>query len=71
MNKLIGIILLLAGIAAVVHGFQLYQDATADISILGLDISASDKEVTQQAYIFFGLGVVGVIAGLIFWKKAG
>ncbi|WP_020534692.1 DUF3185 family protein [Lewinella cohaerens] len=69
MNKLIGLILLLAGIAAGVYGFQLYQDATADISILGLDISASDKEATQQAYIFFGLGVVGVIAGLIFWKK--
>lgn len=71
MNKLIGLILLLAGVAAAVYGFQLYQDATADISILGLDISASDKEVTQQAYIFFGLAVVGVIAGLFFWKKNG
>jgi hypothetical protein len=69
MNKLIALILLLAGIGAAVYGFQLYQDANADISILGLDISASDKEVTQQAYIFFGLGLVGVVAGLIFWKK--
>lgn len=71
MNKLIALILLLAGIAAAVHGFQLYQDATADISILGLDISASDKETTQQAYIFFGLGLVGLIAGLVFWRKNG
>lgn len=47
MNKLIGLIVLLTGIGAAVYGFQLYQNANKDVSILGLEISASDKEVRQ------------------------
>jgi hypothetical protein len=70
MNKLIALLFLLAGLASAYYGYQLYQDATADISFLGLNIEASDKAVQQQSYLFLGLGLVGVIVGLLTWKKA-
>ena len=69
MAKLIALILLLAGVASAYYGYQMYQDATADISVLGIDIEASDKAVKQQSFLFLGLGVVGIVAGLMTWKR--
>ncbi|MEZ4987591.1 MAG: hypothetical protein R2795_21515 [Saprospiraceae bacterium] len=69
MNKLIALILVVAGVAAAAHGYHLYQDATANINILGLEISASDEETRQQSYLYFGLAVVTLVGALIAYKR--
>ena len=70
MKKVIALVFLLAGLAAGYHGYQLYEDANAGFSVLGLDISASDQEVTRQAYMYFGLAALGVVAAFLVWRRA-
>ena len=47
------------------QGYQLYEDANAGFTVLGLDISASDQEVTRQAYLYFAGAAVALIAALV------
>mgnify|MGYP000170887929 FL=1 len=63
MKKGIALALIVAGVLAAIYGFQLYQDANADVSFLGLEISASDSEATSQSYLYFGAALVAFVAG--------
>lgn len=70
MKKGIALILALVGLGAAYQGYQLYQDANAGFSVLGLDISASDKEVTQQAYLYFaGAAAALILAVFVLVRK--
>ncbi|MEL6658308.1 MAG: hypothetical protein AAFZ63_09500 [Bacteroidota bacterium] len=65
MKKGIALVLALVGLGAAYYGYQLYEDANAGISVLGIDISASDKEVTQQAYLYFAGAAVALVLALV------
>lgn len=70
MKKGIALILLIIGLGAAYQGYQLYEDANAGFSVLGLDISASDKEVTRQAYLYFGGAALALfLAVLVLFRK--
>ncbi len=65
MKKGIALILAIVGLGAAYQGYQLYQDANAGFTVLGLDISASDQEVTQQAYLYFAGAAVALVLALV------
>ena len=69
MKNILVALLLLAGIALAAYGVHTYQESTAELNILGLELSARDKGGQQSAYMYMGLGALGIIAGLLLWRK--
>lgn len=65
MKRVLGIILILGALALGYLGYTKMDDSSAEIQIGDLEISADDKGSQQNAYIFFGLGAVALIAGLV------
>lgn len=69
MKSLLAGILIIIGIALAAYGVHVYQEATAQLDILGLNLSARDKSGQQSAYMYMGLGVIAVLAGFFLWRK--
>jgi nitric oxide reductase large subunit len=70
MYRLLSLLLLVAGIALAFTGYSTYQDATADVSFLGLDLSLSDQEAKQTAMLYFlGAGVC-LLAAIGLFRKS-
>jgi hypothetical protein len=65
MKKLVGIILVVGAIALGYLGYTHLQNGKAELKIGDLELSAQDKDSKQEAYIYFGLGAVCLIAGLM------
>jgi LPXTG-motif cell wall-anchored protein len=70
MKKLLPLLLLVAAVALAIYGAQLYQEATASISLLGLDIEASDKGSQQNAFLFLGLAVLCGVGSVVLWRRS-
>ena len=71
MKKLLPVILIIAGIGLAVLGVTTFQNSTADVSFLGLDISASDKSGQQAAILYFVVAAVCLFTGYRLQRKAG
>lgn len=71
MKRLFGILLVLGGIALGYMGYTQLEDNTAKLKIGDLEVSASDKDSKQEAYLYFGLGAVCLIAGLMVSRGKG
>lgn len=69
MKTLLAGILIILGIALAAYGVHTYQEATAQLDILGLKLSARDKSGQQSAYMYMGLGVIAALAGFFLWRK--
>lgn len=69
MKALLAGILIIIGIALAAYGVHTYQEATAQLDILGLNLSAKDKSGQQSAYMYMGLGVIAALAGFFLWRK--
>lgn len=63
MKKIIGIILILAGVGFALWGFQQYDDSHKGISIGKLEITA-EKDNGSVHLISWGLAAVGLISGI-------
>lgn len=64
MNKIIGTILIIAGLAVGYVGFNKISESTKSANVLGLKIEASNKSGKQQGYLFLGLGVILLVGGI-------
>lgn len=64
MNKIIGAVLIIAGLAVGYVGFNKISDSTKSANVLGLKIEASNKSGKQQGYLFLGLGVILLVGGI-------
>jgi hypothetical protein len=64
MKRLLGLLLILGALALGYLGYTRLQENKAEIKIGELEISAQDKQSKQEAYVFFGLGAICLIAGL-------
>lgn len=65
MKKTLGIVLVIGALALGYFGYTKLDSGEAEIKIGDLEISASDNDTKQEAYIFFGLAAVALIAGLM------
>ncbi|PSR08366.1 MAG: hypothetical protein DA408_16650 [Bacteroidetes bacterium] len=70
MKKSFPLILLVAAIALALYGIKLYQEATASISLLGLDIEASDQGSQQTAFLFLGLAALCGVGSVVLWRRS-
>jgi hypothetical protein len=69
MKKILGTILILGALALGYLGYTKMQENKAEIKIGELEISAQDGKSRQDAYLFFGLAVVALMAGLVISRK--
>lgn len=64
-SKIIGIVLILAGLAVGYMGMNKVMNNDAEVKVLGIEIDASNESAKTQGYVFVGLAVV-LFAGGIF-----
>lgn len=64
MKSIIGIVLIIVAIVAGYQGIQKLDNSGGKVDILGVEISAQDKGKKEQAYIYIGVGVIALLAGL-------
>ena len=69
MKNLIILILLIAGIVLVIMGIQTYQESSASLNLLGMEISAKDESGQRSAMLYFILALASLAAGYFVWKK--
>lgn len=65
MRSTLGIVLVIGGIVLGYFGFRKLDDNKADVKIGNLEISASDKKGSTDAWIMLGAGAVAVIGGSV------
>ena len=69
MRMLLAAVLLILGIALAAYGVHTYQEATAQLDIFGINLSARDKSGQQSAYLYMALGGIAILAGFLMWRK--
>lgn len=71
MKKLLGIILILGALALGYFGYTKLEEGKAGIKIGDLEVTAQDDSSKQSAYIYFGLGALCLIGGLLVIRGKG
>jgi hypothetical protein len=64
ISKILGIILLLAGVVLAYQGIMTFQNSTASAEILGVELTASDEGGQMTSFIYLGLAVFSGIGGI-------
>lgn len=62
-TKIIGIVMLLAGIYTSYLGIQKVNSNTAEIKALGMELDVSNEGGQQQGFMYLGLGVILILGG--------
>ncbi len=65
MKKIIGLVLIIGGLALAGLGFSKRADSSKGVSIGELDISTTNQGEANTAYVMIGAGVLSVIFGAI------
>lgn len=65
MNKPLGIILIIGALVLGYLGYTKLDSSKAEVKIGELELSATDGESKQTAYIYFGIAAVALVAGLM------
>lgn len=63
MKKLIGILFIIAAIACGYYGYTKLEESRVGLKIGNISLSAQDDNTKRDAYILFGVAVVGLILG--------
>ena len=51
------------------RGVQTYQESSASLNLLGMEISANDESGQRSAMLYFALALASLAAGYFVWKK--
>jgi uncharacterized membrane protein YuzA (DUF378 family) len=68
MKKPLSILLIVGALVLGYLGFNRFNEGSAQIKLGDLEISAQDKGSKQEAYIYFGLAAVALIAGMMMMR---
>lgn len=68
-SKIVGIVLIVVSLAVGYIGANKIADSTKEVNFLGINISASDESGKQQGFIYLGLAIVLLGAGVYAMKK--
>nr|WP_294781285.1 hypothetical protein [uncultured Flavobacterium sp.] len=68
--KIVGIVLIVIGLAAGYVGLNRVADSTKEINFLGLKIDASNESGQMQGFLYIGAAVLLFGGGLYAFKKS-
>lgn len=63
-SKIIGIVLIVAGLALGYMGITKISDNSAAVKIIGVEINVSDESAKQEGYLYLGVAAVLFAAGI-------
>lgn len=69
MKNPFAIILIIAGLALGIYGIMQLGDSGKSVEVAGIELGVKDKDKSTQAYLFIGLGVLGIIGGVAMSKR--
>ncbi|MCB9294149.1 MAG: hypothetical protein H6559_13665 [Lewinellaceae bacterium] len=69
MKKLMAILLLIAGIVLIVLAVNTYQEASASLEVLGMELSAQNESGQQKAVLYLVLGLVSLTGSYLAWRR--
>lgn len=69
MKNVIALILLIAGIILLVMGINTYQESTANLEFLGLEVAAADETGQRTAIIYLALGLIGLVGSYLVYRR--
>ena len=69
MKQTMGIIMIIIGLAFLYAGYDKMENSKVDLKIGDLEISAKDKPSNERSYVYFGLGAISLIGGLMMLSK--
>lgn len=64
MNKVIGVVLIIASLALAYVGINKISQSTESVNVLGVKIEASDNSGKTEGYLFLGLAIVLFAGGI-------
>lgn len=67
--KILGILLIVAGLALGIYGITLFGDSSASVDVLGVELGVEDNDMKTQAFLYIGLGAAALIGGVFLAKK--
>lgn len=68
-KKMTAILLIMVSLFLGFQGFSKLDNSGASVEILGAELEVEDKKSKQDAYIYLGLGLVSLLAGVSLIKK--
>lgn len=63
------ILLLIAGIVLIVLAVNTYQEASASLEVLGMELSAQNESGQQKAVLYLVLGLVSLTGSYLAWRR--
>lgn len=69
MKKAFPIILMVAGLLLAIFGINSFQESTASVSFLGIDVNASDESGQTAGIMYLVIGAISLIAGYMMYRK--
>lgn len=69
MNKAFPIILMVAGLVLAIFGINAFQESTASVSFLGIDVNANDESGQTAGIMYLVIGAIALVAGYMMYRK--
>jgi hypothetical protein len=69
MKQLMGILLIIAALVLLYTGYDKMEKSRVDLKIGNLEISANDKPSNNRAFVYYGLGAISLIGGIVILSK--
>ena len=69
MKKILSVLLIIVGIAAIAYGWIDYQESQELIEIGELEVEAGQQKPQQSTILYWIGGGVAIVAGLLTWPR--
>ena len=70
-SKIIGLILILAGLGLGYLGYNKVDANSESVDVLGVELNVSDESGKQEGYIYLGIAAVLFLGGIYTFNKSG
>ena len=60
---------MVAGLVLAIFGINAFQESTASVSFLGIDVNASDESGQTAGIMYLVVGAIALVAGYLMYRK--
>lgn len=69
MKQMVGVLLLIVGLYLGYTGINKYSNSGESVEVLGVEISAEDKDSKTTAFVYIGLAVIALFGSVSLLKS--